>query len=125
MWVQQASVKRRSFMVELKATLRTAGDRQGLSRCGIMTDFSAKTNAYLTIENAQVTLDNSSYGEYWRLVFNVIRSKSASMVRHVVGLPEMTAGLVHTDAVKVTESLSLFKPFHKLSRPLSCLVCRE
>lgn len=77
--------------------LATARDVPGLRRCGIMVDFSAGQRKAMKVDSPEVALEDHKFKQYWNLVFSLMRSRSASMLRHIWGVPELLAGLHHKD----------------------------
>lgn len=104
---------RRSWVEELCAVFHTAEDLAGLRRCGIIVDMSDKRLARLAMDDTLVLVQDKLYSEYFCLCFNLVRSRATAMIRHILGLPEMFAGLLHNDSTKQQESFSKLKSFYE------------
>ncbi len=84
-------------MKELADTLETGCALKDLGHAGFIVNFGAVRFKTLKLDGTTVVFDNIRYQEYWSLVFNVVRSRASSMRHHVLGLPEVTAGLLHEE----------------------------
>ena len=85
----------RSWIAECSDTFNTARDLKSLRRCGVLIDMSVKKVRDLNPSDPIVAVQDHLFQEYWRLCFSLVRSKSTAMLRHMYGLPEMLAGLLH------------------------------
>lgn len=87
-------------MDELREVLKTASDLKGLAHIGLAVDFSERKFSKMHIDDPLVAAEDARFREYTNLLFCIVRSRATSMLRHVLGLPEMLAGLVHSDPEK-------------------------
>ena len=99
-------------MSELRGVLVTGRDRRSLSHIGIKVDFSPTKYRDMQESCDEVHFQDGRMGEYWNLVFSLIRSRSTSLLRHILGLPEMLAGISHEDHEKQQASLEKFKKLY-------------
>ena len=99
-------------MSELRGVLVTGRDRRSLSHIGIKVDFSPTKYRDMQESCDEVHFQDGRMCEYWNLVFSLIRSRSTSLLRHILGLPEMLAGISHEDHEKQQASLEKFKKLY-------------
>lgn len=89
--------------------MRTASDMKGLAEFGVISDFSDQKYQSMGLADPCVIVQDGLYREYWNLCTCLIRSRATSMLRHVLGMPESLAGLLHSEPTKKDISLKKFQ----------------
>lgn len=108
-------------MSDLQGVVSTTFDLVAMSRFGLVTTFHDPKYNRLKVEDPVVVTEDCKFREYWQLCYSLIRSRATSMLRHVLGFPEMLAGLKHKDTAK--QDLT-WQNFRKLSEVYSAAILR-
>ena len=96
-------------MDDLKASVRGASDFAALERAGVITNMGQERLAALSPDAPLIAAQDALFGTFWRVVFNVVRSRSSSIIRFTYGFPALLGGILHEDLAKSAESMKLFR----------------
>ena len=97
------------YMWTLKACVRTGADYRRLKPCGFMVDFNKTVMDKLGGDSLVRGYQQHRMAEYWRLVFNLVRSHASQWTRCMRGMPYILAGLLDARDEKRAKSMALFR----------------
>jgi hypothetical protein len=97
------------FMSQLKETLLVATKPDLLCRLGLFVDYSPIENLGYCDVHAVIATQDDMMQSFWRFVFNMLRSHSIVMVRHIFGWPYLLAGLLHPDPARQKDTFAFLK----------------
>ena len=96
-------------MHELVQTATCSTEFVDLKRAGVIVDYPETKLENLSDTSPLVSYQDGIWKTLWRMTFNILRTRSSTLIRHGDGLPASLAGMLHDNEELVMEKVREFR----------------
>lgn len=103
------------FMADLKKCVMSCNELGDLERAGFVVDMCSYESKGEQSRAAMLEQQDNLMAGYWRLIFCLVRSHGNMMMKYILGVPYLFAGLLHPDNDKVSQHFGRLRELYEAS----------